>query len=386
MREIVGTGHNPARPVSAIDFEAEGLLDGLEGEAREARRRLLTELAEAGVPPAELHRAVAEDRLALLPVEGALSGEGARYTADEVAELSGLERPFLDRVWRALGMAFADDPVPAFSDEDVAAARRVAALREAGLDDEGILEVARLIGMTMSQLAAAGRRLVADAFLNEGDNEYDAGIRFADAARAFTPLIGDTLSHAFNLHLREQIRHDAFGAAELSAGRTPAAEEVTVAFADVVGFTRLGETLEPDELGAVTNRLGELAAEVVVPPVRLVKMIGDAAMLVGPESGPVLDAVLELVASGEAEGDSLPMLRAGVARGQALPRAGDWYGRPVNVASRITAMARPASVLAEEHVRDGLEDAYRWSSAGSRRLKGIAGQVRLYRCRRAERD
>ncbi|MQA76009.1 MAG: adenylate/guanylate cyclase domain-containing protein [Solirubrobacterales bacterium] len=334
------------------------------------------------MPAAELRRAVAEDRLALLPVERALSGEGERHTVAEVAARSGLERPFLDRLWRSLGMAVPGDDERALSDEDVAAARRVAALREAGVPEEGILEVSRLLGMTMSQLAAANRRLIADAFLREGDNEYDVAVRFADAARSFTPLIGEALTHTLNLHLREQIRHDAFGAAELSAGRPAAAEEVTVAFADVVGFTRLGETLDPDQLGAVTGRLGELAAEVVAPPVRLVKLIGDAAMLVGPEPKPVLDAALGLVGATQVE--DFPILRAGVASGEALPRAGDWYGRPVNLASRITAIARPGSVLATEPVRDRLEDEYRWSFAGSRRLKGIEGQVKLHRCRPAD--
>jgi adenylate cyclase len=370
--------------VSEDEFEVDELLEGLEGDARDARRRLLAELAGAGVPESELRRAVGEDRLVLLPVERALSGEGDRHTAAEVAEASGLERPFLDRLWRALGMAVPADDERAFGDADVAAARRVAALAEAGVPEEGILEVSRLLGMTMSQLAAANRRLIADAFLREDDNEYDVAVRFANAARSFTPLVGKALSHTLNLHLREQIRHDAFGAAELSAGRPAAAEEVTVGFADVVGFTRLGETLDPDELGGVTGRLGELAAEVVEPPVRLVKMIGDAAMMAGPEPRPVLDAALDLVASAESEGEEFPILRAGIARGEAMPRAGDWYGRPVNLASRITAIARAGSVLAAEGVRDGLEGEYRWSFAGPRHLKGIEGRVRLYRCRRAE--
>ena len=72
---------------------------------------------------------------------------------------------------------------------------------------------------------------------------------------------------------------------------------------------------------------------------RLVKLIGDAAMLVGPEPGAVLDAALDLVGAAAEEGEDFPLLRAGVASGQAIPRGGDWYGRPVNLASRITAIA-----------------------------------------------
>ena len=117
---------------------------------------------------------------------------------------------------------------------------------------------------------------------------------------------------------------------------------------------------------------------------RLVKLIGDAAMLVGPEPGAVLDAALELVERASREGGDFPILRAGVASGEAVGRGGDWYGRPVNLASRITDRARPGSVLAAEQVHDALEDSYDWSFAGGRRLKGIDGEVKLYRARRLD--
>jgi adenylate cyclase len=112
-----------------------------------------------------------------------------------------------------------------------------------------------------------------------------------------------------------------------------------------------------------------------------VKMIGDAAMLVSPDTDALLDAALALVAAAEAEGEGFPQLRAGVAHGPAVPRAGDWYGRPVNLASRITAIARPGSVLASEEVHDAAANGYRWSFAGSRRLRGIGHEVRLFRVR-----
>jgi adenylate cyclase len=247
-----------------------------------------------------------------------------------------------------------------------------------------VLEVARLMGMTMSQLAAANRRLIADAFMQEGDTEYDVATRFAAATQAFMPMIGESLTYVLALHLREQIRHDAFGLAEVSSGRAATADEVTVCFADMVDFTQLGETLDPEALGTVTGRLGELASSVVEPPVRLVKMIGDAAMIVGPDPQPVLESALEMVAAAEREGDDFPLLRAGVATGMALPRSGDWYGRPVNLASRITAIARPGSVLASEDVHETLAEdgTYNWSYAGSRKLKGIDGSTKVFRARR----
>jgi adenylate cyclase len=66
----------------------------------------------------------------------------------------------------------------------------------------------------------------------------------------------------------------------------------------------------------------------------------------------------------------------------ALPRAGDWFGRPVNLASRITSIARPGSLLAERELQESALESYRWSFAGERRLRGIREPVSLFRVRR----
>jgi adenylate cyclase len=364
------------------DFESNGLLGGLEGKEREARLRLLEELAGDGVPIEELERAVAEDRLALLPVERVLSGGGARYSANDIAEKAGVDVRFLERLWRSLGLAPQPDDEVAYTDRDLEAAQRMGALLGAGLPEDGVLEVSRLLGMNMSQLAAANRTLIGRAFLQPGDTEHDVARRFATAAEAFAPLITESLGYVLNLHLREQIRHDTIDAGEVSSGRVDMAPTVTVCFVDMVGFTRLGNILDPDELGSVTGRLSELVAEVVEPPVRVVKMIGDAAMMVATEPAPVLEAALSLVEAAEREGEDFPLLRAGAATGKAISRAGDWYGPPVNLASRITERARPGSVLTTKEIHDALEDGYEWSHAGQKRLKGIDREVRVFRARR----
>ena len=99
--------------MAEIDFEGEGLLDGLEGRAREGRLELLRELADRGIPLDELREAVAENRLALLPVELVLGGGERRYTAAEVAERAGLDLGFLKRQRKARsGMALVDDDHP----------------------------------------------------------------------------------------------------------------------------------------------------------------------------------------------------------------------------------------------------------------------------------
>jgi len=371
-------------PPMAIDFEAEGLLEGTEGAERDARLRLLEELTEDGVTLDELRQAVEDDRLALLPLERVLAGEGRRYTVEEVAERAGVGLDILRRLQQAIGLPTPEPGERAFTEEDVESARRLNAFREAGIPEEGLLEISRVIGMAMGQIAATTRDVAGDAILQPGDTELDVGRRFAAAAANLIPTVGPTLQYAFALHLRELIRREAIGRAELATGRLPGAVEVTVAFADMVGFTRLGEGLPADELGGVTGRLSELAGEVAQPPVRLVKLIGDAVMLVSPETDALLDATLSLVEAAEGEGDEFPALRAGVARGTALPRGGDWYGHPVNLASRITEVARPGSVLCSPEVRDTAGEVFEWSNAGSRRLKGIRHSVGLSRARRAE--
>ena len=79
----------------AIDFEAEGLLDG--ASDREARLELLQSLEQEGFGLEELREAAAQDRLALLPVERVLAGEGKLYTREELAEETGLDPEFLGR-------------------------------------------------------------------------------------------------------------------------------------------------------------------------------------------------------------------------------------------------------------------------------------------------
>jgi adenylate cyclase len=105
-------------------------------------------------------------------------------------------------------------------------------------------------------------------------------------------------------------------------------------------------------------------------------------MLVSLDNDALLESSVALIDAAELEADGFPSLRAGVARGAALSRAGDWYGRAVNLASRITAIAYPGSVLCSAEVRDIAPEGYRWSYAGRRRLKGIEGEVTLFRVRR----
>jgi adenylate cyclase len=372
--------------VAEIDFEAEGLLGDLEGKARQARLALLEELAEQGVSLEELKRAVEEHRLVLLPVERAFDEGSDRYTAREIAEKAGLDPAFLARLLQALGAPIPEGDEAVYSDADLDAAKRAKSFLDAGLPEEGLLETSRIIGISMANLADSNRALVGQVFTEPGVDERELALRYAAAAKALAPRLGETLLHAYRIHLREAIRQAVVSEAELAEGRVSGTDEMTIAFADLVGFTRLGESLDIEQVGDLSGRLFELAAEAARPPVRLVKMIGDAAMFASRESQPLLDAVVGLVDSTGTE--EIPPLRAGVARGQALGRGGDWYGRPVNLAARITNFARPDSVVADQAVKDSIATTngrpFDFSFAGKRRFKGIDGEVPVHRVRRAE--
>ena len=368
----------------AIDFASEGLLDGAGDErAREARLELLRTLEAEGFELDELRRATQEGRLALLPVERVLDGEGPRYTQEELVEETGLDAEFLAEARRALGAAVAEPGERVLTEEDRELAQNAAALLEVGLEPESFLELTRVMSQAMGTVAAAFGSIWGDALLHPGDTERDLGLRYADSLRNLGPLAGPTLQHMLNMRLREVIRQAVVGQAELQSGRLPGAQNVTVGFVDIVGFTELGEQVQPEELGTVVRSFERTVEEAARAPVRLVKTIGDAAMLVAPEAGPVLDAVLGLV-EGSREDDERPLLRGGLACGEALPRAGDLYGRPVNLAARLTAFARRGSVVASKEVHDAVAGEYDWSRIGKRRFKGVSGEVEVFRVRPAE--
>ena len=364
-----------------MNFEAEGLLDGLQGSEREARERLLEHLVSEGFTLEELTQAVAEDRLALLPVERVLGGT---LTASEVAERTDLPAPVLGRLRRMLGLPDVGPDVRLFGDEDIAMAQSTQRFIDAGLSDNAIGEMTRVLGESMARLAATTASAFVETFLEPGDNEYDLAMRFAQLARELTPAVNPILVAAYQAHLREAVRRGVIGAAEREAGAVADAQELAVCFADLVGFTRMGVEVGAIELGGVARRFAELANEVTESPVRLIKTIGDAAMFVSPEPGAMVRIALTFIdALREAD---MPDLRAGIALGPAQLRAGDFYGHSVNLASRVTAVARPASVLCTEEVRDAAPDEFDWSFAGKHRLKGVHGSLPLHRARLPQGD
>jgi adenylate cyclase len=368
LRHHVGVG---------IDFQAEGLLEG--ASDRDARLELLRTLESEGFTLEELREAAAQDRLALLPVERVLAGEGKLYTREELAEQTGLDPSFLDEAGRTLGVPIREPDERSITQDELELSRSAKALLDAGLPQEDFLELTAVMSRSMANIAATFASVFGEALLQPGDTERDLGLRYAETLRNLGPLAAPTLQQMFNLRMREQMREAVIGQAELQSGHLAGSQPISVGFVDIVGFTRLGEDVAPEDLGTVVRGFERAVSEAVDTPVRLVKTIGDAAMLVAPEPGPVVDTVIGLVDRSKDDG---PLLRGGVACGEGLPRAGDWYGRPVNLAARLTGFAHRGSVVTSKEVRDSCADGYDFSAAGSRRFKGVRGTVEVYRVRR----
>jgi adenylate cyclase len=362
--------------MNPMRFDDDEWLAGLDSAAREQRRKLLELLAREGFSEDELRVAIAENRLALLPVDRVL---GAIYTAREIEERTGVPARLLVRIRHLGGLPEPGLDERVFSEEDIDAARATKLFLDSGIAEESINETTAVLGEGMARLAATITAQFLQTFLHAGDSEQEVAERFAALAQQLTPAFAPVLMAAFTAQLRASVARGVIGRAELATGERAAEQVLAVCFVDVVGFTRLGGQLEVLELGTIAGRLARLAATAAQPPVRLIKTIGDAAMFVSPDPGALVAVALGLLAHGDDQ--ELPSLRAGIAFGPAVERAGDYYGNTVNLASRVTGLARPASVLCTREIRDACPDAFEWSVAGRHRLKGIARPLLLYRAR-----
>ncbi|MCB0937927.1 MAG: adenylate/guanylate cyclase domain-containing protein [Mycobacterium sp.] len=366
------------------DIEASGLLDGLTGEARAERAELIPYLLDLGITVEEIKASFAP---MLLPARRVLGDDGTHLSAREISERTGLDVDQLMRFQRASGLPVVEDPDAAvFMRPDGDPAVHIKRFLELGIDADQMLSIVRLLAEGLSHAAEVMRYTAVATTLKPGATELEMAKGSQALVSAAAPLLGPMIQDMLMLQLRHAMETESINANERAAGAPlPGARMVAVAFADLVGFTRLGEEVPPEQLEQLANRLAEAAREVAVKPVRFIKTIGDAVMLVSVEAAPLLEAMLALVETIDSD-EALPQLRAGVSYGAAVSRAGDWFGSPVNLASRVTGVARPASVLVTEAARDqiGDDDRFSWSFAKARHLKGIKDDVKLFRARRAE--
>jgi len=351
-----------------------------------ARRALLEALRADGHDERDLAEAAAHGRLVLVGAERALRGEPATTTA-ALARATGVDPDLLERVMQAAGMAIPRRDEVAWTTRDTGLASLVAGLVEVGVDPAAIVNLGRTLGDAGAKLGAAAIVDLGTGLAREGDDEALLAERLTRASAVVEQHLAGAIAAVVRERGLEQLAAIELDAEAIAHGRIAGATEVTAAFADVVGFTRLGEELGAERLEGVASQLAELGAQVVAgTSVRVVKTIGDALLLVGPRPREVVEVVLDLqdAAAGD---DEFPRLRCGVATGDAVPRSGDWFGPAVNRASRVCSTARPDSVVVDDATREliGDDGELGWRPLGRLRLKGI-GRVALHRVRRADEE
>jgi adenylate cyclase len=295
--------------------------------------------------------------------------------ADETAAAAGVGREISTRLWRAMGFPDAPEGEPLFGDLDVEMLRSAYGLVSEGLlDMETLLALARATGQSQSRAAESHVKAILESV-----NRAREGADPVLYARMAAPGLERFVTYIWRRHLVDSMRR------ELSTGAEGLTILLAVGFADMVGFTALSQQADETELQQVVNRFEEHAYDVVAAGGgRVVKMIGDEVFFVAESAHAGAEIGLEL-ASVYASDQSLPDIRVGLAIGPVLPRAGDYLGPAVNLASRLVNLARPGSVLISEQMAEELDglDEVDLKRLRPRNLKGI-GRVPSFVLRRKE--
>ncbi|MHB1445915.1 MAG: adenylate/guanylate cyclase domain-containing protein [Acidimicrobiales bacterium] len=289
---------------------------------------------------------------------------GRRYLdAEATAAAAGVEREISIRLWRAIGFPDAPEGELVFGDLDVEMLRSAYGLVSEGLLGlDTLLALARTTGQAQSRAAESQVQAITESMANTGP-EADP-IQYA---RIAIPGLERFINYTWRRHMLDAISR------ELSTTTEGMTVVLAVGFADMVGFTALSQQASEIELSDVVRRFEDLAYDIVASGGgRVVKMIGDEVFFVAESARAGAEIALSL-ASTYASDDRLPDIRVGLSIGPVLPRAGDYLGAAVNLASRLVNLARPASVLVSEQLAEALTDQpdYELRRLRSRNLKGI---------------
>jgi len=310
-------------------------------------------------------------------LERTLLGGSRRYNRLQVAERSGVPLERAQRLWRALGFPDTDDDEVVFTDLDVQALRTVQELVDVGLlDDDTQIVATRAMGQTLSRLADWQVSVVTDVLEELDANSPEL---VAETARELVPVLEDLIGYVWRRHLA------AAAARALANPADVVARTMVVGFADLVGYTTLTRHADEEELERVIGGFESIASDVIAElGGRVVKTVGDEVMFTVEEPAVAAEIALRLLEAVEAD-SNLPGLRVGLGFGTVLARLGDVYGEPVNLASRLTSIARPDSILVEREMAAALEgdDRFRLSRVAPRPVRGYA-LLHAMRLRRAE--
>jgi adenylate cyclase len=285
---------------------------------------------------------------------------GAQLRADQIAEAVGLDRATYDRRtvaeaiglpteetvqwWRAMGIVEVPDGVVAFGDTDLDMARLLADLLAADAEHrDDVMRLARLLGGSFSRIAEAQVRVLEEVL---AEVLVEQGLETpAQRADALLSPEGRGLLEIFQQSVRYVWQRHLFA----TLGRWVGAEEdqavQSVGFADISGFSALSKRITTEELADLVEAFERESVDVVTHhDGRVVKFIGDEVLFVVDSVGTAVDIALEL--SDRMAASTVPVqLHCGIAHGPTITIGGDVFGNTVNLAKRLTAVARRNKVV-----------------------------------------
>ncbi len=372
-------------PATVRRWLAMGLVPGYDGRwtpACAAYVRVVARLRARGHPLEQIKRASDRGQLAVGPIENLLSGSEGRYTLKEITRASGLKASLIDRIYTATGLSVLASN--AFSDEDLQMMKYAAAVLDAGLPFGAFLQLMRIYGQVLAQIADAEVRLihlyVHEPLMRNDVPSEEIAREMEGLTREVLPFAAPFMNYLHGRFLAYFVEQDMIGhmEGELSDEALPEGRlRVAIAFADLAGYARL--TVERgDEVAVGTVERFVDAVEQSLPlEARVIKTLGDEVMVVGSDPVALSGWAVDLQGA-VSPGDPRP--RIGIHYGEALYRDGDYYGRDVNQAARVVARAGGGEVLVTRPVVDMAAgvDGLDFKRIGEVRLKGFSEPTELF--------
>ncbi|MBP2704709.1 adenylate/guanylate cyclase domain-containing protein [Microbispora sp. RL4-1S] len=313
-------------------------------------------------------------------------GPPPAYTRAQVAEAAGVPPDLATRIWRALGFASLPDDAVAFSEADLAALSRIGdLLDEARLDERTLIRMGRALGRTTARLAQWQAEIMIEALLDPQGRPSDDDVRrvMATVSRLM-PDFEQMLVHVWRSQLAAAASR-LISLTEVGQEMLPTRLTLAVGFADLVAFTRVSRELDELALADLVEGFESRASDVIAAhDGRLVKTLGDEVLFTTGDPRTAALVALDLVEELKLDQDG-PDVRIGLAYGPVLPAMGDVFGTTVNLAARLTAIARPGTIVADAGMAEGLAGVSEVDLVKLRRrpARGL-GVVQPYVLRRAD--
>jgi adenylate cyclase len=349
-----------------------------------ASARIVARMRERGHPLREIREATESGKLAFGYIEDLLPTAEAATTLEQAAEATGLEPALIQRIYSTMG--FNSRALERISEDDVQFLRYAAASLAAGFPLVAFLQLCRVYGQALAQVADAEVRLfhiyVHEPLMREGVPGLEMAEEMETLARELLPLASPMMDHMHHRYLQHFVEQDVVGHMEtdLGDGRLDLGRlRVTIAFADLAGYTRLTEEQGEEEAVGAVERFVEAVEHTLPDDARVIKTIGDEVMVVGADPGALVDWAVGF----QTLVQERPLPRIGIHHGETIYRDGDYYGREVNLAARVAARSAGGEVIVTRPVVDAAGPHLEFEPIGEVRLKGFSDATELFIARQA---